>query len=199
MTIPPGHTEASVLAAIEKAVANISSSFAFGYYGLDDIQQQARVYALELLEKRTYDPARPLEYYLFTHMKRRLINLLRDKLHRTDAPCKLCHAGEPCTDGNCCDKYLEWSKRNRGKANLMRPLDLGNICDEREKRTRTAPTAHQDAETAELKRLIDEQLPVDLRSDYLRMLAGVSIPKSRRDEIERVLRSILRIDQEEDS
>src|SRR5262245_57832295 len=147
MILPPGKTEAEVLAAIDKAVNTLAPTYVFGPYDIDDIKQEGRRHAIEVLAKGVYDPTRPLENFLYTHIKNRLINLKRDKLRRNDAPCRRCHDGDPCGGpGSYCATYREWLARNNAKANLMRPLDLGNIADEREKRTRVNSTAHQDAE-----------------------------------------------------
>jgi DNA-directed RNA polymerase specialized sigma24 family protein len=180
MTIPPGHTEQSVLDAIERSVAILAPSFVFGPYDIDDVRQQARLYALEAIEGGKYDPSRPLENFIYTHCRNRLINLKRDKLHRTDVPCRRCHEGDFCTADGVCKVYSEWRARNSAKANLMRPVALDRVADEKERRTRTDSTAEGDVQAAELKRLIDEKLPVELRADYLKMLGGVSIPPARR-------------------
>jgi DNA-directed RNA polymerase specialized sigma24 family protein len=192
MTIPPGHTEQSVLDAIERSVAILAPSFVFGPYDIDDVRQQARLYALEAIEGGKYDPSRPLENFIYTHCRNRLINLKRDKLHRTDVPCRRCHEGDFCTSDGVCKVYSEWRARNSAKANLMRPVALDRVADEKERRTRTDSTAEGDVQAAELKRLIDEKLPVELRADYLKMLGGVSIPPPRRKVVEAAVKDILR-------
>src|SRR5690348_1481836 len=111
MTVPPGMTEAEVLEAIEKAVNALASSFTFGIYDIDDIKQQGRLYALQALATEKYDPSRPLPNFLYAHIRNRLINLKRDKLHRNDPPCKECASGEPCQPDGHCKKFLEWRKR----------------------------------------------------------------------------------------
>lgn len=192
MKIPAGHTEATVLAAIEKTINVLAPTFVFGFYDIDDIRQYGRLKALEVLEKETYDPGRPLENFLYTHIRNRYINLWRDKLWRNDPPCKGCHNGKPCNDGVVCVKYAAWKNLNQAKSGLMRPLDLANICDERERRTRIQSTASDDVEITEILHLIDEKLPVELRTTYLQMRDGVSIPKAKRTEVEQAVKDILR-------
>jgi hypothetical protein len=192
MNLPHGKTEAEVLLAIEKAVNILAPSFVFGYFDLDDIKQQGRVYALQALAAGGYDPSRPLENFLYAHIRNRYINLRRDKLRRSDAPCLRCHAGDPCgEDGQTCRRYDDWLARNQAKANILRPLDIEHIADERERRARVASTVCEDAERDELLRRIDEQLPVELRSSYLQMRAGVSIPRARRLVVEAAVKEIL--------
>ena len=190
MKIPDGKTKEEVLAAIEKAVDILGPSFVFGYFDIDDIKQHGRMEAIKVLATEKYDPALPLENFLYSHIKFRLINLNRDKNKRSDTPCKSCHKGIPCNDGVLCEKYTVWLKRNTAKANLIRPLNIGNISEE--KSTTSASTVHQDAEIEEALRLIDEQLPVELRAVYLQMRAGVSVNKLKRLQVEREIKAILR-------
>lgn len=190
MTIPPGHTEASVLKAIEKAVNILAPSFVFGPYVLDDIKQEGFVFALEALEKGRYDPTRPLENYLYTHICNRFCNLKRNRFRRNDPPCAKCHAGDVCPDaipGDSCPKYRFWRERNQSKANLCSPISLDHISDERERRTRANSTVEADAEIGELLDRIDEKLPIELRQPYLQMRAGVSVPKPVRLKVERAI------------
>ncbi len=189
VNLPPNKTEEEVLEAIERVVLAIAPSFAFGYYSVEDIAQEARCFALQALKK--YDSSRPLENFLYTHVKNRLCNLRRDKLHRSDAPCLKCHNGQPCNNGHFCRKYQSWHKRNSAKANLMRPVDINYISDENENNTRLESTTYEDTEIRELCRLVDEKLPMELREQFLQMRAGISIPKAKREEIEMIVRGIL--------
>jgi len=189
MNLPPGYTEQRVLEAIEKAVTILAPSFVFGYYDLDDIKQEARTFGLQCLDK--YDVSRPLENFVYTHIRNRLINLRRDKLRRNDAPCEKCHNGTTCNEGHYCEKYQVWLDRNLAKANIMRPLDLNYISDEGEHKTKLDSTVCEDVEIQELCRLVDEKLPVDLRAAFLQMRAGVSLPKAKRQEVELAVKEIL--------
>lgn len=185
MELPEGKTEREVLEAIERAVGALSPSFVFGAYGLDDIKQQARLFALEALPR--YDPQRPLFNFLCKHVRNRLINLKRDKHRRNDPPCLPCHHGSPCEGRAYCKKYEAWLHRNNAKANLSRPVGLDSVSEERGRES----TVHQDAELSEMLRLIDEKLPVSLRADYLRMREGVSVSRARRDAVTEAVRGII--------
>ncbi len=192
MKYPPGKTEEEVLAAIEKAVRMLAPSFVFGYFGIDDISQQARLYGLQAIASGKYDPARPLENWLYIHIRNRLINLRRDKLRRSDPPCRRCHDGNPCGEtGTICQKYAEWLGRNNSKANLMQPINIDHVSDEKESRARLESTVVQDAELNEVIERIDAALPVELRATYLQMRAGVSVPRARREAVMEAVRAIL--------
>ena len=192
MKIPPGHDEASVLAAIEKVVGALAPTFVFGYFQLEDVKQQGVLFALEVLEKEKYDPSRQLENFLYCHIRNQFINLKRKLVKRCDAPCASCHSGRCCgPNGTPCARYLEWAERNKTKGNILRPLDLGNISDEHESRTRVDSTVESEAEFDELLEKIDGELPLELRADYLRLREGVALPKARRTLVESAVRRIL--------
>jgi DNA-directed RNA polymerase specialized sigma24 family protein len=189
MFIPSGHTEASVLAAVDKAAAILAPSFAFGSHNADDVRQQCFVFAAELLAKDRYDASRPLENYVYAHVRNRLINWRRNLYRRADPPCRVCHDGTPCggEGAQWCERYRAWLGLNQAKANLASPLALDRVSDEWE----PGGEAEEQVELEELLDLIDERLPVDLRGSYLQMRAGVSVPKARRLEVERAVIAIL--------
>lgn len=194
-------TEAEVLQKIDQAVRLLAHNFVFGYFDLDDIRQEARIFALDALER--YDPQgyndlgepnRKLENFLFAHIRNRLLNLLRNKYRRNDPPCNLCHQGRHAEheDRQVCQKYKEWKVRNTAKANLARPLDLSTVADEHERNMHAESDVEDQARVREATGLIDHQLPVDLRADYLRMKSGERLTKNRRLKVEVACREILK-------
>ena len=88
MLIPINHTEAEVVAIIDRVAAKIARKFKFGYHDIDDMKQQARLFALECLPR--YDLTRPLENFVWTHVHNRLFNYKRDNYERPSCPCKTC-------------------------------------------------------------------------------------------------------------
>ena len=194
MKIPPGFTEREVLAIIQKAVDSLAKTFTFGHYDIDDIKQEGFIFALDALEKEKYDSSRPLENFLYSHIRNRFINLKRNKFRRTDPPCARCHAGESCPSANgggWCKKYEYWHSRNRTKSNICNPVALENVNDEKEHSTRTESTSEQEVEITEALTMIDAQLPIELRATYLQMRAGVSVPKVKRLIVEEAVKKIL--------
>jgi hypothetical protein len=162
MDLPPNMTEKDVLDHMERIVLILSPRFVVPGCDCDDIAQEARVMALECLPR--YRPeVGPLENFMMSHVKRRLINYKRDHYKRCDSPCRACYAGRPCgPDGRCCEAHLKWAARQARKANVTRPGPLAS-----------EPTGgsdvEADAEERDILRVVDEYLPVDLRADYLRM------------------------------
>ena len=185
MYIPPGKTEEEVLAAIERSVNLLAKTFPFGFYDIDDIKQHGRMEAVKLMNDGRYDPKKPLENFIYTHIKNRYLNLRRNLLMRSDAPCKACHSGQCCTPGGCA-KYLTWQRRNLRKASLMRPVEME---DTQEKSGSTNVSEGMD--NAEMMRKIDEQLPVELRLTWKQILDGMKVPKAKSDIVRKAVQDIL--------
>jgi DNA-directed RNA polymerase specialized sigma24 family protein len=191
--IPPNMTEQQVLAVIDKVANLLAHGFTFGYFTVEDIKQEARIAAMSAMDR--YDPTRPLDNFLYRHVKNRLINFKRDNFKRNDPPCISCHRSMAGStehdDKQYCSKYSSWLKRNVTKQNIMNPLDISNISDEHESRTRSESGVLEDIAQAELLRIIDAALPLELRSAYLQMRDGYSVPKAKRLEVEHAVRLIL--------
>lgn len=197
MHVPNGMTEEEVLLILQTLVKKIARSYVFGYYDIDDIKQEAIIEGLKVLPQ--YQPfdekgkGRPLVNFLYVHIKRRLLNLLRNKFKRMDTPCLICHEGRHFDhdDGKICQKYSIWKKLNGDKANLTRPLAIHNIDEDKESNIEIEDTVERDISINELKNKIDQNLDPSLRNDYLRMLAKEKIPSTRRKKVEEAIREIL--------
>jgi hypothetical protein len=194
MKIPPGYTEAQVLEALEHVVVRLAPKYVFGPHSLEDIKQEARMFALQALEKEGgFNPERgSLVQFFWTVCSSRLSNMKRDQMRRTDSPCRRCFSGHFCgEDGRPCPKFAAWRKRGEGKIKLMNASALHDVDEEKESRTRTESAVEAEAETRELLRLIDQKLPAHLRSDWLRMRSGVRLRTEKREAVERAVWAIL--------
>ena len=174
MKVPKGMKESEVLEVINKICDRYAYKFKFGYYTPDDIRQEAFIIALDALER--YEEGRPLENFLAVHVKNRLNNFKRDKYYRQNKKKQ--------------DDKQE--KLNNSKKFLMEPLDISNIRDEKEDNMRVEDDFVIDFEQQEVLRIIDQNLDVSLRSDYLRIKDGVYVPKPRRKQIYEEIDMILR-------
>lgn len=187
MKVPPGYTEAEVLAILERVANSVSHEFAFASYTHEDIRQEAIVIGLEALPE--FDPARPLENYLRVCVRNRLLNLIRKESRRSDAPCKACHRGYGCKEAgdSVCQRYADWSALNNAKATLAKGAgEIGSA------EPPVQDTIEDHASFDELTTRINNELPPALRADYLRMLAHQPIPKARRLKVEEAVTQILR-------
>ena len=162
-------TEKQVLQTIQKVVHRIAHKFKFGYYDYDDICQEGTIIAMEGLNR--YDGHRPLENFLAVHVSNRLKNFKRDNFCRQES---ISPSG---------DTKASWETRNNAKRFLMEPLDIAEIHDEKESSMKVGNHFIDTIEEKEIIEIIDKKLEVSMRSDYLRMLHGVYVPKTRREQI----------------
>jgi len=189
MKIPQGMTEAEVVEIIDVIGNKLASKFRFGYHETDDIKQQIFIFALKGLEK--YDNVRPLENFLYIHVKNRLCNLKRDKFERLDKPCLTCPAYDLALPSQCavynnkenCELYDGWFRRNGAKKNLMNAVNITTVSDKMEESMRMPDKAFDDVVRAEIWRVVDAELPVDMRHDFKKFTGGISISKGSRTKL----------------
>jgi DNA-directed RNA polymerase specialized sigma24 family protein len=168
MEIPNNMSEQEVVAVINKVARSLAPKYTFGFYGIDDIEQEAFMMGMEALGR--YDSNKPLENFLYTHIGNRLKNFKRDNYYRQD-------------DGNA-------QKIQSRKKNLLDTANIdgfGTMGDE--------DSSLEDVHINEIKSLIDEKLPTHMRADYLRMCAGIGIPKSKKREIINLIKELLEDDE----
>lgn len=198
MKLPSNMTEQEVLDVIEKVVRRLAYKFRFGYHDIDDMKQQGRLFAIEGLE--AYDEQRPLENFLWTHVRNRLFNFKRDKFERPDKPCANCPisayspASESCMkydDLMECSWYAGWVRRNEAKKNLMQPIELAGVRGEEEANMKVEDSVLDDVMYDEIVQIIDRNLPIALRKDWLMCGRGIRIPKHRRLKLQNAVTMIL--------
>ena len=73
----------------------------------------------------------------------------------------------------------------------MQPLDIDSISTENESEVVLEVDYILDMELSDIQSLIDQYLPLELRSDYLKMIDDVPVPKKRRERVEDTIQSIL--------
>jgi hypothetical protein len=69
---------------------------------------------------------------------------------------------------------------------------MSNIADESEYNMREDSEVVDDTIASELRTLLDKELPVELRRDYLQMIDGKMIPKARRQRVREAVIEITR-------
>lgn len=186
-------SEDEFLQVLDNISKRLVYKFKFGYHDIDDMKQQAAIFALEGLEK--YDHKRPLENFLWTHVRNRLFNYKRNNYQRPDKPCLTC----PLYDAHCkvstsqcskyehkdeCEIYKSWSNRNTSKKNIMKPtyidyditnsLNLTNIISNNE-----------------IIKFLDENIHTEFREIYLRLKHGEKIAKQKLAKLQNHIKIIL--------
>lgn len=197
MKMPHNHTEAEVVEIIDRVAQKIASKFKFGYHDIDDMRQQARLFALEGLAR--YDCKRPLENFLWVHVHNRLFNFKRDNYERPSCPCTGCPSQDLSLKNGCvahtdkseCLPFICWFNRNSSKKNLMRPVELEVVCDDYESRSHQKDVIVEDSILLEITAIIDRHLPVAMRADYIKMKYSLKLPKYKKTIIQEAIVKIL--------
>jgi len=187
--VPLHEAEAEIVRVIQRVSATLAPKLMFGYHARADIEQEAFVLALKVLDRGVYDPSRPLENFLYVHLRRRLRNNIRKHYYRGEPPCTCCDVSNP--SATPCKKWTDWNRRNVSKQNLMRPIDIQCVDGEGEPGMASRPVDGDDAVHNELLASIDARLPLELRADYLRMREHVLIPKARRQRFREAVLAII--------
>lgn len=181
MKIPSNHTEQSTLNAIEVVVNRLSFLFLFGFHQIEDIKQEARIIAIDGLER--YDEKRPLENFLWTHVKNRLGNFKRNNWERLSKPCLECpfHAYDPElkeSHSGCklhsdlwnCEPYRKWFSKTAAKKNIISFASIDNIDYEREKNMKVGADPDSEADKAFVLNVVEENLSPELLLIYFDFL-----------------------------
>lgn len=188
MLIPPDlsdMTEEQILSCINYVANKLAPQFIIGYYDLEDLKQEVRIFCLEGLHK--YDKSRgKLSTFLMMVAQSRLINFKRNRLFRMSPKCGC----SSCLSGIECEaqtKRMErWRKLNTTKRNLMNVNHMGD--DDYED---ILPYYNPD-DIKEIVEIIDENLDISLREDYRRFVEGVKLPQPKREKIVSEIHRILK-------
>tara|TARA_R100000988_G_scaffold66468_1_gene33863 strand:+ start:1458 stop:1946 length:489 start_codon:yes stop_codon:yes gene_type:complete len=144
------------------------------------MKQQAALFAWEGIEE-SWDDNRPLENFLWIHVRNRLYNFKRNNYGRPEKPCDSCplYVNHECTKFDNmmdCHLYKGWTDRNTAKRNLMSSY---STVYEKEQNT----NALDDLFTREVIGIIDQELHVQFREDWIRFINNLRLPKARRDRM----------------
>ena len=170
---------------IQRVCNRLAEKYTFGFYDREDIEQEAFLIAMKDLPK--YDKnISSLETFLFMHINNKLKTFKRDHYLRTDFISGYCGRADPLCP--YCQRRI-W--RHSAKQHLMEPVDIDNVKGENEKGMRTNTDFIADIELNELLSLINKNLDISLREDYLKMIEGLSIPKNKKQVIEASIIEIL--------
>lgn len=191
--IPPKTIdEQDLLNVIDIITKKLAYKFKFGYHDIDDMKQQISIFALEGL--KNYDYKRPLENFLWTHVRNRLFNYKRDNYQRPDKPCYTCPLYDKVTtqcnkylNKNDCELYSSWDIRNGNKKRLMHLTTIDEIKNYSNIFTDSSITI----ENQEIIKILDEKLTGDIRLIYLKLKSGNKINKNDQLKLVTKIKEIL--------
>ena len=180
-SLPNNVSTEDFLLALDNICKRLANKFRFAYHSIDDMKQQAAIFAMEGL--KNYDNKRPLENFLWTHVRNRLFNYKRNNYQRPDKPCHTC----PFFDKSCkvsinqcseysnkddCELYSTWSKRNEAKKNIIQPGYIENNTGD------VSAKKENPIENKELIKFLDSNIQSEYRETYLKLKHGVKINKA---------------------
>lgn len=151
-----------VLETIMRIAKKIAPKYTFGYYSVEDIEQEAILIGYDGMSR--YDPSRPLENFLYVHMNNRLKTFKRNKYFRINAG---------SAEGV-----------QQAKKNIMDPLPIETIDHF------SNEDLFEGLEISEIRSRIDNQLPVSLRKDYLRICSGQKVTRNVYENVINALKEI---------
>ena len=202
-TLANGVSEEEFLSVLENISKRLGHKFKFGYHSYEDMKQQAAIFALEGLEK--YDNKRPLENFLWTHVRNRLFNYKRDNYQRPDKPCLSCvfydaHCAtstNQCNeydDKTNCEEYHTWNNRNTNKKNIMKPVGIEDL---KEQNVHIARLSSQQSilelvSDQQILKLLDKAIPAQNRSTYLKLKYGDKVYKNDLTKLINCIKEILK-------
>jgi DNA-directed RNA polymerase specialized sigma24 family protein len=180
--LPNGVKTEDFLQALENISKRLANKFRFAYHSVEDMKQQAAIFALEGLQN--YDNKRPLENFLWTHVRNRLFNYKRNNYQRPDKPCHSCpffdkgckvstNQCEKYTNKYDCDLYAAWAKRNEVKKNIIQPSYIETSLHQS-----VQPNDFDlSMQNQELIKFLDTNIQSEFRESYLKLKHGSKISK----------------------
>lgn len=194
--LPNGVNTEEFLQALENISKRLAHKFRFAYHSVDDMKQQAAIFALEGLEN--YDNKRPLENFLWTHVRNRLFNYKRNNYQRPDKPCHSCpffdktckvslNQCEKYTNKQDCDLYASWAKRNEVKKNIIQPSYIETSLHQS-----VQPTDFDlSIQNQELIKFLDFNVQSEFRESYLKLKHGAKISKLELKKLQQHIFSLM--------
>ena len=197
-----GVTEQDFLTVLENISKRLIYKFKFGYHDIDDMKQQAAIFAMEGLKH--YDHSRPLENFLWTHVRNRLFNYKRNNYQRPDKPCLTCplydkmykSSNNQCTkylNKNDCDLYAAWSTRNESKKNIMKPQSLHNPHSNEDYQITDNNNPIELSQNKEIINFLDDNIVnPEHRETYLKLKNGCKTSKPMLDKLKAYIETLMK-------
>lgn len=191
-------SEQEFLQVLDNITKRLASKFRFGYHDIEDMKQQAAIFAIEGL--KNYDNNRPLENFLWTHVRNRLFNYKRNNYQRPDKPCLSCPLYDPqfrmsnnqCTkfvNKNECELFAIWDKRNSSKKNIMVPQNIENINEQNTHKNNDPADFIQNQEVIDY---LDEHIvKPEYREIYLKLKNGSKIGATVLNKLKKHIKTLL--------
>lgn len=197
-SLPNKVNETEFLKALDNITKRLATKFRFGYHDVEDMKQQAAIFAIEGL--KNYDSSRPLENFLWTHVRNRLFNYKRNNYQRPDKPCAGCPFYDPkfkmsnnqCSkfvNKNECEPFDAWERRNTSKKKIMSPQNIENINEPSHQNSDDLGDLVGDQEI--IKYLDKNIVKPEYREIYLKMKGGAKVNAVMVNKLKKHIQSLL--------
>lgn len=195
INLPNNVSNEEFIRVLDNISKRLGHKFRFGYHDFEDMKQQAAIFALEGLEK--YDNTKPLENFLWTHVRNRLFNYKRNNYQRPDKPCLNCpffDKSYKCSNNQCskftnksdCELYSSWAERNEAKKNIMQPSYIDH--DPLHKKHDDLSLGVQNKEIIDY---LDSSVSLEYRENYLKLKHGDKIPKQQLLKLQKYIAELM--------
>ena len=181
---------------VDEIVDSIGYKFRFGPFEIEDLKQEAYIWAIAKLDK--YDGRSTLKNFLYQIIYRQSCNLKRKHYERRSPPCAQCPLNQYCKETDSCLEYADrldctywrrWISRNEQKKALN--LTFEGIDTARHKDMFCCATEEKDL--------------LDFLSTVVKDISGLSILRAggnlsspRYEELMEDIRQCLKIDDEKE-
>jgi DNA-directed RNA polymerase specialized sigma24 family protein len=193
--LPHNVSNEEFIRVLDNISKRLGHKFRFGYHDFEDMKQQAAIFALEGLEK--YDNTKPLENFLWTHVRNRLFNYKRNNYQRPDKPCLNCpffDKSYKCSNNQCseftnksdCGLYAAWASRNEAKKNIMQPSYI-----EHDLLQKKHDDLSSDIQNKEIIDYLDSEVSLEHRENYLKLKHGDKIPKQQLLKLQKYIAELM--------
>lgn len=193
--LPNNVSNEEFIRVLDNISKRLGHKFRFGYHDFEDMKQQAAIFALEGLEK--YDNTKPLENFLWTHVRNRLFNYKRNNYQRPDKPCLSCPFFDKiykCSNNQCskytnksdCELYAAWASRNEAKKNIMQPSYI-----EHDPLQKKHDDLSSDIQNKEIVDYLDAEVSLEYRENYLKLKHGDKIPKQQLLKLQKYISELM--------
>lgn len=193
--LPHNVSNEEFIRVLDNISKRLGHKFRFGYHDFEDMKQQAAIFALEGLEK--YDNTKPLENFLWTHVRNRLFNYKRNNYQRPDKPCLNCPLFDKsykCSNNQCsaftnkldCELYAAWASRNEAKKNIMQPSYI-----EHDLLQKKHEDLSSDIQNKEIIDYLDAEVSLEHRENYLKLKHGDKIPKQQLLKLQKYISELM--------
>lgn len=185
LSIPENLNEEELIKTIKEAARPHIIKYTFPGHTSEDMMQLAIMYGIDASHR--WDGVRSLKNFLSIHIRNRLYNYRRENYIRMETPCGKCPLKAFIRPNKCkiydnrldCELFKNWNDKNLERKNINDAIGFDVVSDINEESMKLYPDLDFEIDTAELLELIDQNIDINYRQDYLVLMNGGKLPGLR--------------------